>query len=87
MRLARHRDLWPTPTAQDSKNDAGPAQLERKASALNVVAATFPEGAGPHPPGLPSGGGGSRSTPLLNPEFVERLMGLPETWTRIDDDG
>jgi hypothetical protein len=29
--------LWPTPTANDSKNDAGPSQFERNSAALNVA--------------------------------------------------
>ena len=30
--------MWPTPTAQDSKNNAGPSQLKRNALPLNAAA-------------------------------------------------
>lgn len=88
VRLARFPRLWPTPTTQDAKNNAGPAQHGRKSKPLNVVASELPEGSSHRPPAVVSGRGGSSSIPLLNPVFVETLMGLTEDWTRIDiDDG
>jgi hypothetical protein len=81
---------WPTPTVQDGKNDAGPSQFRRNYLALNVMAALYPEGSArtsPLPPEAQGGESGSSDTPLLNPEFVETLMGFEEEWTRIEGDG
>jgi hypothetical protein len=36
--LAGAVKLWPTPTVNDSKNNAAPSQLMRNTQALNVVA-------------------------------------------------
>jgi len=90
VRLARHPELWATPTTQDAKNDGGPAQFRRNSHPLNVMAAVYPEGSSttsPRGPEPPSGPSGSRLTPRLNPEFVEILMGFEAGWTKIGDDG
>lgn len=88
VRLARHPELWPTPTVQDAKNDAGPAQFKRNSKPLNVQVVIYPEGSSPtspHDPAPKSGATGSPPTPLLNPEFVEILMGFEARWTEIDE--
>ncbi|HSE46192.1 MAG TPA: hypothetical protein VLA89_12770 [Gemmatimonadales bacterium] len=36
------RNLWPTPTAQDAKNDGGPSQWERNTQPLNVAVKRWP---------------------------------------------
>jgi hypothetical protein len=80
---------WATPTVQDAKNDAGPSQFERKSHPLNVQAAVYPQGSATtshHDQERTSGRSGSSNTPLLNPEFVEILMGFEAGWTRIDGD-
>lgn len=90
VRLARHPELWATPTTQDAKNDAGPSQFERNSRPLNVMAAVYPEGSSttsPRDPVPPSGASGSTLTPRLNPEFVEILMGFEVGWTKIDENG
>lgn len=86
VRLARHPELWATPTVQDAKNDGGPSQFQRNSPPLNVQVAVLPEGSttsSPLAPEPPNGKRGSRRTPRLNPEFVESLMGLPAGWAQI----
>jgi hypothetical protein len=76
-----HRNLWPTPTAQDaavkwptpSASDAlgGPMNPQDRLDqghTLNLKEAVWTGGEG----------GGS-----LNPTFVEYLMGFPRDWTAI----
>jgi hypothetical protein len=76
---------WPTPTTQDAKNDAGPAQHQRNSKPLNVHVAELPTGISRPLPEAKNGGNGLTGIPLLNPVFVETLMGFPENWTQIAD--
>jgi hypothetical protein len=55
---------------------------------LNAMVVSFTGGTpSPRPPEMRDGRDGSEHTPLLNPEFVEALMGLPIGWTRTGDGG
>lgn len=63
---------WPTPTTQDSTNNGGPAQANRKDPGLNLIA------------GLPDPDNPNSRTNrpgLLNPAWVETLMGFETGWT------
>lgn len=125
--------LWPTPTVQDSANNAGPSQHHRDSKPLNV-AVLYPtpstmdaagfcpnsgrmltgkaleiEGKGPHVYPTPRATDGSKGGPnqkgskgdatlpsavqptgkstrptLLNPNWVEWLMGWPVGWTGLE---
>jgi hypothetical protein len=44
--LDRAVKLWPTPTVNDSKNNAGPSQFKRKGTNLNVAVAKAGETSG-----------------------------------------
>lgn len=66
---------WPTPTTQDSTNNGGPAQANRKDPGLNLIA------------GLPDPENPSSRTNrpgLLNPAWVETLMGFETGWTACE---
>ena len=67
--------MWPTVTAQDSKNNAGPSQFVRNTKPLNVEAVCHSH---PDPKVI-----GTESQPVLNPQFVEWLMGWPIGWTEF----
>ncbi len=62
--------LWPTPTAQDAKNNAGPSQWDRNSYPLNVAV----HGSREQQKAI----GGD-----LNPTWVEWLMGFPAGWTDL----
>jgi DNA (cytosine-5)-methyltransferase 1 len=64
---------WPTPTVQDSENDAGPSQWKRDTSPLNVEVHRR------------NGKTATTKTGQLNPTWVEWLMGYPEGWTVLED--
>jgi len=57
---------WATPTVNNSKNNAGPSQMDRHGPALDVQVAT------------------SDAVGVLNADWVEWLMGIPQGWTDID---
>jgi hypothetical protein len=40
--LTQVAKIWPTPTAQDAKNDGGPSQWERNSDPLNVAVKKWP---------------------------------------------
>ena len=61
---------WTTPTANDAKNNASPSQEERNSPALNVQASH-------HAPMTPTDGLNTSQRAVLNPQFVEALMGWP----------
>jgi hypothetical protein len=71
LTLDRAVRWWPTPTVQDSENTAGPSQFRRNTLPLN--AAVCVDENGTHRPGG-----------LLNPTWVEWLMGYPLGWTALD---
>lgn len=99
--------MWPTPTTQDAKNNAGPSQWERNTLPLNVEVMMWPtptamdshssggkEGKNvtltdatvrssrpDDQPESPNGKPGSTRLRVLNPRFVEALMGWPIGWT------
>jgi len=89
---------FPTPTAQDSKNDGGPSQYRRKSLPLNAIVKNFPTPTAPgkHQVGTIGEWGGSGNplrtpentrikTGSLNPTWVEWLMGFPIGWTDLED--
>jgi len=87
--------MWPTPTVQDGKNDAGPSQWERNSDPLNVAVQRVGMWATPRTEGHDVGRHRGRADSLhsqvketqpagrLNPDFVERLMGFPPGWTDL----
>jgi hypothetical protein len=78
--LAMAAIMWPTVTTQDAKNNAGPSQFERNTKPLNVEAtlhAQRPFGR----QGRQETGTGSQK--VLNPRFVEWLVGWPIGWTEF----
>ena len=78
---------WPTPTTQDAENNAGPSQFDRNSDPLNVAAAKA-VGYAPSRPAETTPKGGPRTSsdsPVLNPRFVEALMGWPANWSAVCD--
>lgn len=79
---------WPTPTAMDAVGPRNRTARRRpgakKANIGDTLTDMIWQGAGLPPQTTPTDGE-SGSTPearrLLNPEFVEALMGLPVGWT------
>lgn len=76
--LSAQAKVWPTVTTQDAKNNAGPSQFRRNTKPLNVEACL-------HSLSSPQGrqGNGATSQKVLNPQFVEWLMGWPIGWTEF----
>jgi site-specific DNA-cytosine methylase len=74
--LAMAAFMWPTVTTQDAKNNAGPSQFERNTKPLNVEATL-------HSSRLGQTETGTASHKVLNPQFVEWLMGWPIGWTEF----
>jgi len=72
----REQIMWPTVTTQDSKNNAGPSQFVRNTKPLNVKAVCHS-----HPDQKDIG---TTFHPVLNPQFVEWLMGWPIGWTEFE---
>jgi hypothetical protein len=72
----REQIMWPTVTAQDSKNNAGPSQFVRNTKPLNVEAVCHSR--------RDRQENGTESRPVLNPQFVEWLMGWPIGWTEFE---
>jgi hypothetical protein len=70
---------WPTPTAGDSKASgaAGYSTASGRHTGTTLTDATV----GPRGPLTRQGGSGGR---VLNPRFVEALMGMPDGWTDVD---
>ena len=75
--LARDAATWPTPSVQDSANNAGPSQHTRNTPPLNTAVLTFHPAPATSTPGAKS----SPASRVLNPRFVEWLMGWPIGWT------
>lgn len=76
--LSAQAKAWPTVTTQDAKNNAGPSQFRRNTKPLNVEACL-------HSRSSPQGQqeNGTVSQKVLNPQFVEWLMGWPIGWTEF----
>ncbi len=74
--LAMAAIMWPTVTTQDAKNNAGPSQFERNTKPLNVEATLHSSRQGQKETG-------TGSQKVLNPRFVEWLMGWPIGWTEF----
>ncbi len=89
--------LWPTTTTQDAHNNGGPSQHKRNTPPLNTAVLSWPtpnasddKGASTRTEGrerppadddLPTRIARSASGLVLNPVFVEALMGWPLGWT------
>jgi hypothetical protein len=69
----RGQRVWPTPTVNDSKNTAGKEQFNRNSLPLNA-AVCVDDGGNIIPENLGK---------LMNPNFVEWLMGWPVDWTAL----
>jgi hypothetical protein len=76
--LSAQAKVWPTVTTQDAKNNAGPSQFRRNTKPLNVEACLH---SGSSPQGQKATG--AASPKVLNPQFVEWLMGWPIGWTEF----
>jgi hypothetical protein len=70
------REMLPTPTAQDAKNNGGISQMNRNTIPLNMVLINQSK---------QEIGDNGKSIPRLglNPEFVEAMMGFPIGWTDL----
>ena len=70
--------LWATPTVNNSKNNAGPSQMDRHGPALDVQVTQWPT--------LGAVGNDDPSTigNVLSADWVEWLMGIPQGWTDKD---
>jgi hypothetical protein len=82
--------MWPTPTAQDAKNNAGPSQWDRNTDPLNVAVKKWPTptARAGQQPGKHGQGGQNLATATggsLNPMWVEWLMGYLCGWTALED--
>lgn len=84
---------WPTPAASDGSRGPDLARANREGSgAPDLVTYASRLWAAPASPDTDSlrhrtmeaGGGNGSSKPVLNPEFVEALMGLPIGWTDFE---
>ena len=78
---------WPTPTTQDAKNDGPVSQQGRNSKPLNALVVLHPDGdeveaGAPKTPAVDLVEPIHRR-PLLNPVFVELLMGFGEGWTDV----
>jgi hypothetical protein len=71
---------WPTPTAMDSRS-SGAAHYSTESGRHSGTTLTDAIRSHPDPATPPDGADGSNSTPVLNPRFVEALMGWPDRWT------
>jgi len=65
--------VWATPTTQDAENCGSKSQQRRNSPPLNAQVIAFPPGQVESPTGM-----------VLNPLFVEALMGFPDEWTGLD---
>lgn len=66
--------MWSKPTVNSAKNLAGPAQFKRNSQSLDVQASL-------HNHTITNDGGDGLQKAVLNPLFVEALMGFPIGWT------
>lgn len=70
------REMLPTPTAQDAKNNGGISQMNQNTIPLNMVLINQSK--------QEIGDNGESAPRLgLNPEFVEAMMGFPTGWTDL----
>jgi DNA (cytosine-5)-methyltransferase 1 len=72
---------WATPTTQDSENDGPPSAFARRTLPLNAQATLATPLSPPDPTTPPDGEPTSSDGRVLNPRFVEALMGFPVGWT------
>lgn len=77
-------ELWPTPTASDSRGSRrhGYMLTGNTGTTLLDAAECFHF---PHAATTPRAGTRGRARVRLNPEFCEALMGLPVGWTKASD--
>jgi hypothetical protein len=94
--LARAIENWPTPTTRDMADAARATTSTEEWGAMHpgwtmldrVREHSLPPPTG-HPTEAPTPTPGERGSPdalVVNPVFVEALMGLPADWTRADDE-
>jgi hypothetical protein len=86
---------WATPTVNNSKNNAGPSQMDRHGPALDVQVAQYPTPLSSDATGSRSSKGTDRpdeggllhaakttdTVGMLNADWVEWLMGVPQGWS------
>lgn len=79
---------WPTPTRTDGNDSARHTTttgvMHSGTMMLDAVRALT--GRRDLPPMLQSGQPGSPAIPVVNPRFVEALLGAPDQWTAVVDD-
>lgn len=88
--------MYPTVTAQDTKNDGGPSQWVRNTPPLNTLVKMLATPSAADVVGSHGGGQGrslrtdihefkaaSQATGQLSPDWVEPLMGYPVGWTDL----
>lgn len=77
---------WPTPCAADARDSARHTTRPDAAShAGTTLTDKIRQWCSRHVQTTGKHGRGGRGTAVLNPAFVEMLMGLPQGYTRVDD--
>jgi DNA (cytosine-5)-methyltransferase 1 len=80
---------WPTPTVQDSENNAGQSQFKRNSLSLNAKVKLYPtpdantRGARKNQNGHQHTLQDAVGSGKLNPQWVAWLMGYPTEWTDL----
>lgn len=74
---------WPTPCTTDSKDAA---RSTTETGVMHPGTTLTDAMRSRHPPTTARAGSDGGGTAVLNPAFVEALLGLPEGWTHVDDE-
>ena len=84
--LARLGSWWPTPCASDARDSARHTTRDDAAShAGTTLTDKIRRYCSRHARTMGKHGRGGRGKAVLNPAFVEQLLGLPEGYTLVDD--
>jgi len=82
----KKNNLWPTPTRNDAAGNRNIIQMQAKRNSLGLAEAVrcYPSGeAGIWSP-VPKEVAEKAITAILNPDWVEWLMGFPQGWSKAD---
>ena len=84
--------FWPTPTREDYGSSQNGSNAWRPSGGTPSISTRvredtwWPIRTGRQVPDPPTGPHGLLATLVVNPVFIERLLGAPEHWTALDDD-
>ena len=85
--LARLGSWWPTPCASDARDSARhTTRVDAASHAGTALTDKIRRYCSRHARTMGKHGRGGRGKAMLNPAFVERLLGLPEGYTLVDDE-